>query len=81
MGSLIDEGKDASGQLYMRNRYYDPQSGRFTQEDSIGIAGGLNVYGFAGGDPVNYSDPYGLCPPEWLCKLIGASAGDDAAVQ
>jgi RHS repeat-associated protein len=62
MGSLIEEGKDPSGQLYMRNRYYDPQSGRFTQEDPIGIAGGLNVYGFAGGDPVNYSDPYGLCP-------------------
>jgi hypothetical protein len=48
--------------MYMRNRSYDPQSGRFTQEDPIGIAGGLNVYGFANGDPVSYSDPYGLCP-------------------
>jgi len=26
------------------------------------VAGGLNLYGFAGGDPVNYSDPFGLCP-------------------
>jgi hypothetical protein len=32
----------------------------FTQEDPIGLAGGLNLYGFAGGDPVNFSDPFGL---------------------
>jgi uncharacterized protein RhaS with RHS repeats len=25
--------RDASGQMYMRNRYYDPQSGQFTQPD------------------------------------------------
>jgi hypothetical protein len=23
----------------------------------------MNLYGFAGGDPVNFSDPFGLCPP------------------
>jgi RHS repeat-associated protein len=59
-GSLISGSRDASGQMYMRNRYYDPTSGRFTQEDPIGLAGGLNLYGFAGGDPVNFNDPYGL---------------------
>jgi RHS repeat-associated protein len=65
-GSLVDGMRDASGQKYMRNRFYDPQSARFTQEDPIGIAGGLNVYGFGGGDPVGYSDPYGLksCPDD-----------------
>jgi RHS repeat-associated protein len=47
-------------QLYRRERYYEPTSGRFTQEDPIGLAGGLNLYGFAGGDPVNFSDPFGL---------------------
>jgi len=31
---------------------YDPATGRFTQEDPAGLAGGLNAYGFAGGDPV-----------------------------
>ena len=45
----------------MRNRQYDPATGRFTQEDPIGLAGGLNAYGFANGDPVNFSDPFGLC--------------------
>jgi hypothetical protein len=52
----------ASGQMYRRNRYYDPATGQFTQADPIGIAGGLNTYGFGDGDPVSYSDPYGLCP-------------------
>jgi hypothetical protein len=33
-----------------------------TQEDPIGLAGGLNLYGFANGDPVNFRDPFGLCP-------------------
>ncbi len=59
-GNLITEKRDASGQLYMRNRYYDPVTGRFTQEDPIGLAGGLNSYGFANGDPISYSDPFGL---------------------
>jgi uncharacterized protein RhaS with RHS repeats len=52
----------------MRNRYYNPASGQFTQTDPIGLAGGLNLYGYTGGDPVNYSDPFGLfglCP---ACK-------------
>jgi uncharacterized protein RhaS with RHS repeats len=48
--------------MYMRNRYYDPATGRFTQQDPIGLAGGLNLYGFANGDPVNLSDPFGLAP-------------------
>jgi murein DD-endopeptidase MepM/ murein hydrolase activator NlpD len=37
---------------------------RFTQLDPIGLAGGLNLYGFADGDPVNFSDPFGLCPED-----------------
>lgn len=69
-GSLIESSTDGSGQQYMRNRYYDPKTGRFTQEDPIGLAGGLNLYGFANGDPVNYSDPFGLCP-----SCVGALTG------
>jgi RHS repeat-associated protein len=62
MGSLIYESRDASGLYYRRNRYYDSENGRFTQEDPIGLGGGMNAYGFAGGDPISYHDPYGLCP-------------------
>jgi RHS repeat-associated protein len=60
-GGLVGGMRDASGQMYMRNRYYDPATGQFTQTDPIGLAGGLNAYGFAAGDPVSYEDPYGLC--------------------
>ncbi|HEX2076342.1 MAG TPA: RHS repeat-associated core domain-containing protein, partial [Longimicrobium sp.] len=60
-GTLLADKGDGSGLSYRRNRYYDPTSGRFTQEDPIGLAGGLNVYGFADGDPVGFGDPYGLC--------------------
>lgn len=70
-GGLIDTHKDGSGYVYMRNRYYDPSSGRFTQTDPIGLGGGLNAYGFAGGDPVNYDDPFGLTP-WWTAAAVAA---------
>jgi RHS repeat-associated protein len=77
VGSLLLHSRDPSGQYYRRNRFYDGTSGRFTQEDPIGIAGGLNVYGYANGDPISYSDPYGLSatcdPPRPWCvaKVLG----------
>jgi RHS repeat-associated protein len=61
-GHVPVQKRDGTGLLYMRNRYYDPVSGRFTQEDPIGLAGGINLYGYANGDPINYSDPFGLNP-------------------
>lgn len=78
VGEYIRGTADASGIEYLRNRYYDSRTGRFTQEDPIGLAGGLNLYGFAGGDPVNFSDPFGLYPDctTLPCPLIvgGAAA-------
>jgi RHS repeat-associated protein len=62
-GTLASSQGEGSGLQYMRNRYYDPTRGQFTQADPIGLGGGLNLYGFAGGDPITYSDPFGLCPP------------------
>jgi RHS repeat-associated protein len=63
IGSLPANGKGDAGLLYRRNRFFDPASGRFTQQDPIGLGGGLNLYGFGGGDPLTFSDPFGLCPP------------------
>lgn len=50
------------GLAFFRNRFYDQQTGRWTQEDPIGVAGGVNLYGFVGNNPVMFSDPFGLCP-------------------
>ncbi len=72
-GSLIENQADGSGLHYKRNRYYEAATGRFTQEDPIGLAGGLNAYGFADGDPINFSDPFGLCTPWPDCLLHGTA--------
>lgn len=45
---------------FYRNRYYDQQTGRWTQEDPIGIAGGVNLYQYAGNNPATLTDPFGL---------------------
>jgi uncharacterized protein RhaS with RHS repeats len=50
------------------NRYYDPTEGRWLTRDPIGYAGGLNLYGYCSGNPVNLVDPLGLC---------GEQGGDD----
>ena len=51
---------DNTGLYYMRNRWYDPEGGRFVSEDPAGFEGGINLYAFSGNDPVNGGDPYGL---------------------
>jgi RHS repeat-associated protein len=60
--TLLVNKHDPVGTYYRRHRVVDAQTGHFTQEDPIGLAGGLNLYGFAGGDPVNFRDPFGLWP-------------------
>ncbi|MBK6423688.1 MAG: RHS repeat-associated core domain-containing protein [Gemmatimonadetes bacterium] len=61
-----------------RNRAYDSRSGRWLQEDPIGIAGGINLYQFNGNNPVTYTDPFGLCPKDGveavLCNALEATS-------
>jgi RHS repeat-associated protein len=56
-----------TGLDYAINRHYDPQQGRFTQVDPIGMSASslvdpqsLNMYSYVGNDPVNHIDPEGL---------------------
>jgi len=50
---------DETGLYFYRARYYDPVLKRFISEDPIGVAGGLNLYSYVGGNPVSYVDPTG----------------------
>ena len=59
-----------TGLLLLTHRYYDPEEGRFLTRDPIGYSGGTNLYGYAQGNPVNATDPLGLCDERpWWQKL------------
>ena len=54
------ENDGATGLYYDRARFYDPAWGRFISEDPIGLAGGVNLYEYANGDPISEKDARGL---------------------
>ena len=49
-----------SGLYYNYFRYYDPTTGRYITSDPIGLRGGLNSYGYVGGNPLGAVDHFGL---------------------
>jgi len=48
-----------AGLYHYKARAYAPSLGRFLQSDPILHAGGMNLYAYVGGDPVNFVDPLG----------------------
>ncbi len=57
-GGLYDPD---TGLVEFGSRWYDAQTGRWISKDPILLDGGWNVYAFCGNDPVNRTDPSGLC--------------------
>jgi RHS repeat-associated protein len=45
---------------YNRFRYYDPETGRYINQDPIGRIGGLNLYAYGENNPGGAIDPFGL---------------------
>jgi len=61
---------DENGLYYMRQRYYNPEIKRFVNQDiltgSLTNSQSLNRYSYVQGNPVSYTDPFGLSPVNGL---------------
>jgi RHS repeat-associated protein len=62
---------------YYRARYYDPQKGRFLNEDPIRFAGSVNFYSYVSNNPVVRIDPSGLIHQAWNEKPYDGRLHDD----
>ncbi|MDD2777111.1 MAG: hypothetical protein PHU06_14260 [Gallionella sp.] len=49
-----------TGLHYNVNRDYNPATGRYVESDPIGLQGGINTFGYVGGNPLGAVDPEGL---------------------
>ncbi|MDD5276204.1 MAG: RHS repeat-associated core domain-containing protein, partial [Methylovulum sp.] len=65
-----------SGLHYNHTRYFSPRTGRYLQPDLIKLAGGVNVYTYANGNPIGYTDPTGTAAEDSLGSYIGSFLND-----
>ena len=67
-----------TGFYFNRARYYDSSTGRFWSEDPIAFYGGTNFYSYVSNNPLNFTDPSGLCAKkpcdEWLKDILNLAA-------
>jgi RHS repeat-associated protein len=79
-GQMLDT---ETGLFYNWHRSYDSTTGRYTQSDPIGLAGGINTYLYGNASPLMYSDPNGLNPHVWnyMCRQMGLGSICDRSSQ
>lgn len=61
-----------TGGHYNYQRNYEPETGRYSQSDPIGLDAGINTYAYVGSDPLDYADALGL-------KRFGGGTGGRSA--
>ena len=62
-------------------REYDPSIGRFTQGDPLGLYDGPSLYGYVSGNPIRFSDPYGLFSMDSVWGFVYTATGGYAPSQ
>jgi RHS repeat-associated protein len=69
------EWDESTGLYYLRARYYDPDLGRFVQEDPLGFdAGDANLYRYVANQPLTHTDPTGMLSAVEYVSLAVATA-------
>lgn len=64
--------------VYMQQRYYDPEAGRFLSTDPVqadGGGGSFNRYEYANDNPYRYTDPDGRCADGASCDTMVQNYG------
>jgi len=70
-----------TGLYHYRARCYSPSLGRFLQRDPRSYVDGMNLYQYVRSNPINFTDPYGLCAKQAnaaLANLLARTQGGGA---
>lgn len=72
-----------TGLVYMQQRYYDPETGRFLSPDPVQVTsdgGNFNRYEYANDNPYTHTDPDGRCVDGLTCgPMVQSYAADELA--
>lgn len=74
----------ATEMIYMQQRYYDPEIGRFLSSDAMTAFDDpirmFNRYKYAANNPYKFTDPDGRCETTTGSKICGGGAGNNLAI-
>ncbi len=71
-----------TGLNYNYFRDYNPVIGRYIEKDPIGFRGGINLFAYVGGNPINRRDSRGLCSSlsQDCLRALKIAGADESAV-